>query len=161
MPSVSRLSRKPGRGGRAVARRIAKHDFMLQLQRPVEAMREAPEKQSARAISHYGPSLGIEWDVVSTQVGGGAKNKKTKKPPRNQGSVMYGSPSRGGVPPPSYCCVGIQVNPPQPRFGCCCCGGVTPPTRLQTWCCCGRERSIRCLLMETFLVSIDAPLASH
>ena len=77
------------------------------------------------------------------------------------GSSMYGSHSRGGLPPPSYCCVGIQVNPPQPRFGCCCCGGVTPPTRLQTWCCCGRERSIRCLLMETFLVSIDAPLASH
>jgi hypothetical protein len=42
---------------------------------------------------------------------------------------MYRSDPGGGVPPPSYCCVGRQVHPPQPGFAWCCCGlgGGNPP----------------------------------
>ena len=58
----------------------------------------------------------------------------TPQPP-----IMYGSASGGGTAPPSYCCVGRQVHPPQPGFAWCCCGlgGEPPPAITQAWCCCG------------------------
>ena len=47
---------------------------------------------------------------------------------------MYGSPSAGGLPPPSCCYVGLGGHPPQPGFFWCCCvqGGGTPPSHHQS-----------------------------
>ncbi len=54
------------------------------------------------------------------------------------GSEMYGKDLWGGSPPPSYCCVALQVNPPMPPIHWCCCigaGGITPPQGLHRCCC--------------------------